>query len=123
MTSKYNNFALDSSGPIEVDINAVSGEPVLTTTAKKRTSKMTGSKRGSPTRKSASPRSSAKKEVAHPTPSLNFSRLKAQNETGFTHDSVETGHIENKVGMTPLGQRKTSMFPEISAVEQFYDKN
>ena len=36
MTSKYNNFARDS-GPIEVDINAISGEPYVSTTKKRKT--------------------------------------------------------------------------------------
>ena len=35
MTSKYNNFARES-GPIEVDINAISGEPYVTTTKKRK---------------------------------------------------------------------------------------
>mmetsp|Transcript_9060 Transcript_9060/g.12311 ORF Transcript_9060/g.12311 Transcript_9060/m.12311 type:complete len:121 (+) Transcript_9060:1583-1945(+) len=120
MTSKYNNFAMES-GPIEIDINAISGEPILSTAKKHRKGHSKG-KKGSPPRRQASQDSSEKKSINKA--SLNFSRLKAQNMTGFTNDSVETGAIDGKTPkMTPLAHRKTSMFPDISAVEQFYDRN
>jgi len=48
-----------------------------------------------------------------------YSRMKAQGMTGFTDDSIETGMIgdgKQKLA-TPLSYRKTSMFPDISAVE------
>ena len=109
MTSKYDTFNVEN--PIEVSIDQ--GDSVLTTSlhqnikkkqhgggkggtksSAKRSNKGGGNKgRRSPSHTSDN-RSGGDDELksAAATNNFNFSRLKGQNVTGFTVDSVETGY-------------------------------
>ena len=107
MTSKYNNFGIDAGRPIEIDINK------NVDTARKSTRRI-GSKAGMSSTRKLSPVSSDKQDESMKN-SINFSRVKAQNITGFTNDSIVTGAIEG-ASKTPLGNRKlmtNTMFPTI----------
>jgi len=118
MTSKYNNFGLDSN-PIEIDIKQGGGEPNII-------SKKRGGRKSSPLKGRLSPVSSDAKDGDTNQNSMTFSRVKAQNMTGFTNDSIVTGALLEGNSKTPLANRKmmtTTMFPDISAVEQFYAQN
>jgi len=109
MTSKYNNYATESL------MEADGGDPALTSQKKNKKGNVTSGKQ-SPQRRNAKDTPDA----SNTNDGVDFSRLQAHNMTGFTQDSVETG-IKSK--QTPLAHRKASMFPDISAVEQFYEKN
>ena len=81
MTSKYNNFGLDSN-PIEIDIKQGGGEPNII-------SKKRGGRKSSPLKGRLSPVvSSDAKDGDTNQNSMTFSRVKAQNMTGFTNDLV-----------------------------------
>ena len=115
MSCKYNNFGLDTGRPIEIDITR--GQETARKSGRQIISKV-----GGHSSRKLSPVSSEKKDD---TNSINFSRVKAQNMTGFTNDSIVTGTLEG-ASKTPLGNRKLmtkTMFPNISAVEQFYERN
>ena len=105
MSSKYNS---GSEPTIEVDVkspDATGGKKSLSKI------KLKAAKRGEG---NDSPSSNQKSD-------FNFSRLKGQNVTGFTHESVETGAIAGSKMQTPLAHRKTSMLPDIGHVQQFYE--
>jgi len=110
MTSKYENFNVEN--PIEVSIDQ--GDPM------KKKVRNKGGK--SPTKRSVGRRSPSPKEdrgddeKKSGSNNFNFSRLKGQNVTGFTHDSVETGLVNHSKNQSSLAHRKTSMLPDISHV-------
>lgn len=106
LTSKYHT---GSEPVIEVDVK--SPEPRKKTMSK---IKLKAAKREDP---QDSP-SSIQKSGGQ----FNFSRSKNQNVTGFTYESVETGAIAGSKLQTPLAHRKTSMLPDISQVQQFYEQ-
>lgn len=107
MTSKYNNFNVEN--PIEVSFDQ--GDPVVLNKKKGGKATKSPSKR-SVGRRSPSPKGDSGEEVQKSgSNNFNFSRMKGQNVTGFTHDSVETGLVSKN--QSSLAHRKTSMLPDI----------
>lgn len=90
MTSKYENFNVEN--PIDVSIDQ--GDPMILKKKGRNSKNVKSPAKRSVGRRSPSPKEDrGDDEKKSGSNNFNFSRLKGQNVTGFTHDSVETGLV------------------------------